>query len=148
MTTKDIIRAEYRTPRALHNDEGMADPGLIPSRVKKGKDVFVDPEVIRRRREEKAVAKWKAAQAEEEARARGDIPPPKLRFKKREFAQVSGGSDPNGHVSKQTISIMTWNVSIQHLSPLATNRMLIMLLLDVLTAISARLGSSHTIPRQ
>lgn len=109
---KDVIRAEWRTPPALHNDEGMPDPEEVAKKAKKKKDVFVDPEVVRRRREEKAAAKWKAAQAEEEARLRGDIPPEKLRFRKREFVQlpIKHEFTSDGCAAKQTISIMTWNV--------------------------------------
>lgn len=110
---KDVIRAEWRTPPALHNDEGMPDEEVVAQKSKKKKkDVFIDPEVVRKRREEKAAAKWKATQAEEEAKLRGDIPPPKLRFLKRDFVQIptSQNSSSNGHTSRQTISIMTWNV--------------------------------------
>jgi hypothetical protein len=65
-TPKDVIRAEWRTPPELHNDEGMPDPEVVAQKSKKKKkDVFIDPEVVRQRREEKAAAKWKATQAEE-----------------------------------------------------------------------------------
>lgn len=115
---KDVVRAEYRTPEQIHSDEGMPDPiekqqaKLQKSNKKQKKDFFVDPEVVRQRREEKALAKWKAAQEKEEAKARGEIPPEKLRFKPREFVQIPSeiALQASEHASRQTVSIMTWNV--------------------------------------
>jgi hypothetical protein len=79
-------------------------------KVKEKKNVNVDPELIRRRREEKAVARQKAADAEEQAKANGEIPPERLQFIARELVDVSG-AHANGQSDKRTLTIMTWNVS-------------------------------------
>lgn len=92
----------------------MPDPIEVAkkSKNKKKKDYFVDPEIVRQRREEKAKAKWEAAQAFEEAKARGEIPAEKPRFLVREFITIphKSTSSANGHADRLTISIMTWNV--------------------------------------
>lgn len=121
-SSRDVVQAEYWTPEQLHNDEGKADAEIkeqakLKKATKKAakKDVFVDPEVVRQRREEKALARWKAAQAHEEAKARGEIPPEKLRFKKREFVDIPSEiaeQAANGHNARQTVSVMTWNVGL------------------------------------
>lgn len=145
---KDVIRAEWQTPPAIHNDEGMPDPEVVAKKAKKKKDVFVDPEVVRRRREEKAAAKCKAAQAEEEARLRGEIPPEKLRFRKREFVQLPRKDDATSDTrsKKQTISIMTWNVRALRSHHSSNDRVLTSPIYQV--AASTRPGTTDTLSWQ
>lgn len=114
-------------PSRGSEDEILKKPANDRKNAKKKKDVFVDPEVVRRRREEKALARQKAAEAEEQAKANGDVPPKKLRFRKRCMVDIPCQSSGFGQASVPAISnavdavslkitIMTWNVSAKQYS--------------------------------
>lgn len=96
-----------------HDEQASQSPETVAAQAKTKNAVYVDPEVVRRRRAEKA-AKKAAQQAASKADA-ANAPEPKeeLGFLKRDFVRLPTnreGVASNGH--SQTLKLMSWNVRI------------------------------------